>query len=238
VHSMKDVPTEFSEVCKVAIVFPREDPRDALVSQHAEPLNKLRQGARIGTSSLRRASQLRQFRSDFEIVEVRGNVDTRLRKVASGEVAAMVLAKAGLDRLNASDRIAEILPPDIMLPAVGQGALGLEFLASREDELFFVKNLVDSATSLAVSAERTVLANLQGGCRLPLGAWGRFEGGELVLDACVLSADGAESVRRSGSAACSSEKEAEALGREVAKKLLDAGAARILQLAGRSVAQS
>ncbi len=238
VHSMKDVPTEFSEVCKIAIVFPREDPRDALVSQHGEALNKLLQGARIGTSSLRRASQLRQFRSDFQIVEVRGNVDTRLRKVVSGEVDAMVLAKAGLDRLNANDRISEILPPEIMLPAVGQGALGLEFLASREDELSFVKNLVDSPTSLAVSAERTVLANLQGGCRLPLGAWGRFEGGELVLDACVLSADGAESVRRSGSAACSSEKEAEALGREVAKKLLDAGAGRILQLAGRSVGQS
>ena len=162
VHSMKDVPTEFSEVCKVAIVFPREDPRDALVSQHAEPLNKLPQGARIGTSSLRRASQLRQFRSDFEIVEVRGNVDTRLRKVASGDVDAMVLAKAGLDRLNASDRIAEILPPEIVLPAVGQGALGLEFLASRAHEFSFVQKLVDSPTSLAVSAERTVLANLQG----------------------------------------------------------------------------
>jgi hydroxymethylbilane synthase len=238
VHSMKDVPTEFSPVCKIAIVFPREDPRDALVSQHGESLSKLPQGARIGTSSLRRASQLRQFRNDFQIVEVRGNVDTRLRKVASGEVDAMVLAKAGLDRLNATDRIAEILPPEIMLPAVGQGALGLEFLASRADEFSFVEKMVDRPTSLAVCAERTVLANLQGGCRLPLGAWGRFEGSELVLDGCVLSADGAESVRRSGSAACGSVKEAEALGREVARKLLDAGAGRILQLAGRSVGQS
>ena len=238
VHSMKDVPTEFSPVCKVAVVFRREDPRDALVSQHGESLSKLPQDARIGTSSLRRASQLRQFRSDLEIVEVRGNVDTRLRKVAGGEVEGMVLAKAGIDRLNASDRIAEILPPEIMLPAVGQGALGLEFLASRADEFSFVKELVDSPTSLAVSAERMVLANLQGGCRLPLGAWGRFEDGELVLDACVLSADGAESVRHSGSATCGSEKEAEALGSEVAKKLLDAGAGRILQLAGRSVGQS
>jgi hydroxymethylbilane synthase len=232
---MKDVPTEFSPLCKIAIVFPREDPRDALVSQHGESLDKLPQRARIGTSSLRRASQLRQFRPDFEIVEVRGNVDTRLRKVANGKVDAMVLAKAGLDRLNASGRITEILPPEIMLPAVGQGALGLEFLASREPKLPFVSELVDGPTSLAVSAERTVLANLQGGCRLPLGAWGRFERGELVLDACVLSADGSESVRRSGSAACASVNEAEALGRLVAKKLLDAGAGRILQLAGRSV---
>jgi hydroxymethylbilane synthase len=216
-------------------VFPREDPRDTLVSRRSESLTKLPQRARIGTSSLRRASQLRQFRSDFEIVEVRGNVDTRLRKVVNGEFDAMVLAKAGLDRLNASDRIAEILTPEIMLSAVGQGALGVEFLASREPELPFVSKLVDGPTSLAVSAERTVLANLQGGCRLPLGAWGRFERGELLLDACVLSADGAESVRRSGSAACSSLNEAESLGRQVAKNLLDAGAGRILELAGRSV---
>jgi hydroxymethylbilane synthase len=236
VHSMKDVPTEYSPLCKIAVVFPREDPRDALVSQHGESLTKLPQRARIGTSSLRRASQLRQFRSDFEIVEVRGNVDTRLRKVSNGEVDAMVLAKAGLDRLNASDRITEILSPEIMLPAVGQGALGLEFLASRERELSFMNKLVDGPSALSVSAERTVLANLQGGCRLPLGAWGRFAGEELILDACVLSADGAESVRRSGSAACSSVNEAEALGHEVAKKLLDAGAGRILQLAGRSPA--
>jgi hydroxymethylbilane synthase len=166
---------------------------------------------------------------------VRGNVDTRLRKVANGEVDAMVLAKAGLDRLNASDRVTEILPSEIMLPAVGQGALGMEFLASREQDLSFVNDLIDTPTSLAVSAERMVLANLQGGCRLPLGAWGRFDHGELVLDACVLSADGAESVRRSGSAACSSLNEAESLGRQVAKNLLDAGAGRILELAGRSV---
>jgi hydroxymethylbilane synthase len=235
VHSMKDVPTEFSPLCKIAVVFPREDPRDALVSRRSESLTKLPQRARIGTSSLRRASQLRQFRSDFEIIEVRGNVDTRLRKVANGDVDAMVLAKAGLDRLNASDRITEILPPEIMLPAVGQGALGMEFLASRDEELSFASKLIDGPTSLAVSAERTVLANLQGGCRLPLGAWGRFEHGELVLDACVLSADGTENVRRRGSAACASVSEAEALGRQIAKKLLDAGAGRILELAGRSV---
>jgi hydroxymethylbilane synthase len=238
VHSMKDVPTEFSDVCKIAIVFPREDPRDALVSQHGESLNKLPQGARIGTSSLRRASQLRQFRSDFQIVEVRGNVDTRLRKVASGEVNAMVLAKAGLDRLNASDRIGEILPPEIMLPAVGQGALGLEFFEPREDEFPFLEKLVDKNTMLAVTAERTVLAELQGGCRLPLGAWGRFEGPKLVLDACVLSADGTAAVRGHGSDVCGSAKEAINLGRKVAADLLKAGAGRILQLAGRSVGQS
>jgi hydroxymethylbilane synthase len=238
VHSMKDVPTELSDACKIAIVFPREDPRDALVSQHGGRLKELRHGARIGTSSLRRASQLRRARSDFEIVEVRGNVDTRLRKVAEGECDAMVLAKAGLDRLNATSRISEVLPPEIMLPAVGQGALGMEFLASREEELLFLNGLVDADTERGVTAERTVLAGLQGGCRLPLGAWGRFEGGELVLDACVLSADGAESVRGHGAAACVSVKEAAELGRKVAADLLAAGAERILRLAGRSVGQS
>jgi hydroxymethylbilane synthase len=238
VHSMKDVPTEFSEVCKIAIVFPREDPRDALVSQNGESLKELPRGARIGTSSLRRASQLRQFRSDFEIVEVRGNVDTRLRKVASGECEAMVLAKAGLDRLGAESRISEVLPPEIMLPAVGQGALGVEILAARKDEFPFLNELVDKETMRAVAAERTVLAALQGGCRLPLGAWGRFEGGDLVLDSCVLSADGSKSVRGHGSAACDSIRDAQALGRAVATQLLDAGADRILKLAGRSVGQS
>jgi len=238
VHSMKDVPTEFSEVCKIAIVFPREDPRDALVSQHGEMLKDLPHAARIGTSSLRRASQLRQFRRDFKIVEVRGNVDTRLRKVAIGECDAMVLAKAGLDRLDATSRISEVLPPEVMLPAVGQGALGMEFLAAREDEFSFLNQLVDQETMLAVTAERTVLAALQGGCRLPLGAWGRFESGTLVLDACVLSADGTESVRGHGSEACASAEEATDLGRKVAGDLLKAGAERILRLAGRSVGQS
>ncbi|HSY58823.1 MAG TPA: hydroxymethylbilane synthase [Terriglobales bacterium] len=238
VHSMKDVPTEFSEACKIAIIFPREDPRDALVSQNGESLKNLPQGARIGTSSLRRASQLRQFRPDFAIVEVRGNVDTRLRKVASGECEAMVLAKAGLDRLGVESRISEVLPPEIMLPAVGQGALGVEILAARKDEFPFLNELVDKETMRAVTAERTVLAALQGGCRLPLGAWGRFEGGELVLDSCVLSADGTKSVRGHGSALCDSIKDAQALGRAVATQLLDAGADRILKLAGRSVGQS
>ena len=238
VHSMKDVPTEFSDLCKIAIVFPREDPRDALVSRNGEPLKQLPLGARIGTSSLRRASQLRQFRHDFEIVEVRGNVDTRLRKVANGECEAMVLAKAGLDRLGAESQISEVLSPEIMLPAVGQGALGVEILASRRDEFQFLNELVDKATMRAVTAERTVLAGLQGGCRLPLGAWGRFVDGELVLDACVLSADGSESRRGHASAPCDSAKDAQALGRKVATELLDAGADRILKLAGRSVGQS
>lgn len=239
VHSMKDVPTEFSDVCRILPAFRRDDPRDALVSHGGETLNGLRHGARIGTSSLRRASQLRAFRSDFEICEIRGNVDTRLRKVEAGECDAVVLAKAGLDRLGFTSRICEILPPEIMLPAVGQGVLCVEYFEPQGDLVLpYLRRLSDRETVLAVNAERALLRDLQGGCRVPLGAWARFEEGKLRLDACVLSPDGAESVRRSRSQPCASPAEAVAFGRSVAKELIDAGADRILRLAGRSVGQS
>ncbi len=236
VHSMKDVPTEFSELCRVATVFEREDPRDALVSFRGETLENLPRGARIGTSSLRRASQLRQFRPDFQIIEIRGNVDTRLRKVAEGEYDAVVLAKAGIVRLGHASRVAEVLSPEIVLPAVGQGALGVEFMASREKEFRLVDQLIDRNTMLAVNAERALLADIQGGCRLPLGAWARLEAGEMVIDACVLAADGTESIRRRRKKVCHNERDAETLGKEVAGELLGAGAERLLHLAGRSVA--
>ncbi len=238
IHSMKDVPTEILDVCRVAIIFKREDPRDALVSQRGETLAKLPRGARIGTSSLRRASQLRLFRPDFQIAELRGNVDTRLGKLASGEYDAIVLAKAGLDRLGLSPRITEVLSPEVVVPAVGQGALGVEFFEPREDEFRFLENLMDKDTVRAVKAERALLAELQGGCRLPLGAWARLQDGTMILDACVLSADGAESLRRRGEKKCGSVSEAESLGRAVADELLAAGADRLLRLAGRSVGQS
>ena len=236
VHSMKDVPTEFSELCRVATVFQREDPRDALVSFRGETLENLPRGARIGTSSLRRAAQLRQFRADFQIIEIRGNVDTRLRKLAEGEYDAVVLAKAGIVRLGHASRVTEVLSPEIVLPAVGQGALGVEFMASREKEFRLVDQLIDRNTMLAVRAERALLADIQGGCRLPLGAWARLEAGEMVMDACVLAVDGTESIRRRRKKVCHNERDAETLGKEVAGELLGAGAERLLHLAGRSVA--
>lgn len=235
---MKDVPTEFSDVCRIATVFKREDPRDALVSLRGETLEKLPRRARIGTSSLRRASQLLLFRRDFQIAELRGNVDTRLRKVAAGEYDAIVLAKAGIDRLGLSAKISEVLPPEIVLPAVGQGALGVEFLEPRREEFKILDRLIDQDTMRAVKAERALLAEVQGGCRLPLGAWARVEGETMILDACVLSEDGAESIRRHGEKICKSAADAESLGRDVAGELLAAGADRLLRLAGRSVGQS
>lgn len=239
VHSMKDVPTDFSDVCRIMAVFRRDDPLDALVARGGKTLKQLPRRARIGTSSLRRASQLRAFRADFEIVEIRGNVDTRLRKVEAGECEAVVLAKAGLDRLGFSSRITEVLAPEIVLPAVGQGVLCVEYFEPVEDQVLpLLKPLEDRETVLAVRAERAVLNEMQGGCRLPLGAWARFEGREMRVDACVLSADGSESVRRSLAQACDTAGEADGLGRRVAKELLDAGAGRLLRLAGRSVADA
>ena len=238
VHSMKDVPTEFSDVCRIATVFKREDPRDALVSARGERLAQLPQRARIGTSSLRRASQLRAYRPDFQIAELRGNVDTRLRKVAAAEYDAIVLAKAGIDRLGLSSRITEVLAPDIMLPAVGQGALGVEFCETRREEFKVLDLLMDQDTMRAVKAERALLAEVQGGCRLPLGAWARIENGAMVLDACVLSEDGAQAIRRRAEKVCNSAADAENLGYAVARELLAAGADRLLQMVGRSVGQT
>lgn len=233
VHSMKDVPTELSAACRITTVFRREDSRDVLVSREGHTLALLPPGARIGTGSLRRSAQLLAARPDLAMAEIRGNVDTRLRKLDSGAYDAIVLAKAGLARLGFAARITEILPPEVVLPAVGQGALGVEFLASRECEFRFLDKLIDSETARAVAAERAVLAELQGGCRLPLGAWARFEKNVMTLDACVLSAGGSESLRRSASGDCPSAHDAEMLGKRVAGQLLEDGADRLLRLAGR-----
>lgn len=238
VHSMKDVPTDFSDVCRIVPLFPRDDPRDVLVSHTGETLERLRRGARIGTSSLRRASQLRAFRPDLEICEIRGNVDTRLRKVAAGECDAIVLAKAGLNRLDLTSRITEILPPEIVLSAVGQGVLCAEYFEPSGDLVSpYLKPLSDAETVLAVSAERSLMQELQGGCRVPLGAWARFEDGNMRLDACVLSPDGTECVRLSGSQLCASIAEAATFGRRIASELIEAGADKILRQMGRSVGQ-
>jgi hydroxymethylbilane synthase len=235
VHSMKDVPTETPRGLCFPAVTKREDPRDCLVSRHGESLAKLPTGARVGTSSLRRQSQLRHIRPDLRVADLRGNVDTRIRKLEEGEFEAILVAKAGLDRLGLSAKITEIIPPDVILPAVGQGALAIE---SREQDAVLRENLCsfdDEETRAAVTAERALLAELEGGCQVPLGAWARKENGSLQLDACVLSADGAECIRRSAASKCQTRNEAEALGRRLARELLDAGADRLLRLAGRSV---
>lgn len=229
IHSMKDVPTEFCPACQVAVVFEREDSRDALVTRGGEKLQNLPRGARIGTSSLRRASQLRAFRPDFQIVEMRGNVDTRLRKLDAGECDGVVLAHAGLTRLGFGARITELLPPEVMLSAVGQGALGLEFLEATCDLFPFLDRLIDRDTMLAVTAERAFQARMQGGCRVPLGAWARVEGEALVMDACVLSVDGSQSIRRRGRVSGKiTPAMAMALGKGLGDEIAEEGGLRLL----------
>jgi hydroxymethylbilane synthase len=173
------------------------------------------------------------------MADVRGNVDTRLAKVAHGEYDAVVLAKAGLERLGMSDRISEILSPDICLPAAGQGAIGIESRSPVNDadrEIVMAAALLNHApTRLAVTTERAVLAGLSGGCDLPLGVWAREESGELVMEACVLSVDGTEAVRVRRAAP---PHDAERTGREVTAALLDGGAERLLALGGRSRGRS
>ena len=232
VHSMKDVPTILPAGLEISAICEREDVRDALISRDGLKLDQLPPGARIGTSSLRRQTQLRHYRGDFEMVDIRGNVDTRLAKLAQGDYDAIVLAKAGLDRLGRADQIAEIVSTEICLPAAGQGAIGIE---SRKDDAVIdaaVRKLNHAPSQLAVDAERAVLTGLEGGCQVPIGVWSRLESGALKIDACVLSADGSECIRESHTGSLD---KAMQLGRSVAAALLDRGADRLLRLAGRGV---
>ncbi len=230
VHSLKDVPTEMP----ISLVFPsiceREDPRDALISANGAKLEKLETGSRVGTSSLRRQAQLRRARPDLEFIEMRGNVDTRLRKLDEGEYDAIVLAKAGLDRLGLGERITEILSPDVCLPAVGQGALAIEACVAKEDLLALLAQLDHAPTRAAVTAERALLREVEGGCQIPLGAWARVEGGVLVLDARIVSLDGEDCVRKQVSGPVT---DPDGLGVRAARELLAAGAGRILRSARR-----
>jgi hydroxymethylbilane synthase len=235
VHSMKDVPTETPAGLAFAAITRREDPRDCLISREKLALQKLAQGARVGTSSLRRQAQLRHHRADLDVVDLRGNVDTRIRKLESGEFDAIVLAMAGVTRLGARDKVTQILDEDLMLPAVGQGALGIETRADDAQTSRFVAVLDDEETRACVTAERALLRELQGGCQVPLGAWGRMRKGELHLEAAVFSAAGRESVRFDEAGAPA---EAEAIGIRLAQVLIEAGADKILRFAGRSVGSS
>jgi len=232
VHSMKDVPTTLLAGLEIAAICEREDVRDALISRGGLKLDQLPSGARIGTSSLRRQAQLRHYRSDFEMVDMRGNVDTRLAKLTQGDYDAIVLAKAGLDRLGKAEQISEILPPEICLSAAGQGAIGIETRKQEESITAAMRKLNHRPSQVAVEAERAVLAGLESGCQVPIGVWARADSGNLIIDACVLSADGTESIRenRRGSSENATE-----LGRSVAATLLDRGADRLLQLAGRGI---
>jgi hydroxymethylbilane synthase len=230
VHSMKDVPTEIPGGLTIAAICKRQDVRDALLSTSGASLNHLRAGAKVGTSSLRRKSQLLYARSDLQILDLRGNVDTRIEKLKRGDYDAIVLAKAGLDRLGLSANITEVLPTDVCLPAAGQGAIGIEARAEDAETLGILAALNDAETRSGVEAERAALAGLEGGCQVSIGAWGRVENGKLVLEVAVLSPDGAQRMREKSWGA---PEDAVSLGERVAAKMLDKGAAAMLAREGR-----
>ena len=231
VHSVKDIPTDVpSRLCFPAVCR-REDARDCLVAGKGETLATLRKGARVGTSSLRRQSQLRHHRSDLDLRELRGNVDTRLRKVESGEYQAIVLAKAGLDRLGLGGRITEVLSPDICMPAVGQGAIAVQARVKDAELGDALAVLDDHETRQSIVAERALLGALSAGCLVPLGAWARFERGELAMDAVICALDGSNYVRERATGPSDQPRE---LGQRLAQLLLDRGAGAILEEAYRA----
>jgi hydroxymethylbilane synthase len=228
VHSMKDVPTEIPEGLTITAILKRDEVRDCLVCKFGHKLAKLPRSAKVGTSSVRRRAQLLRNRPDLDIRELRGNIDTRLRKLDDCEYHAIVLAKAGLDRLGLGWRSAEVLTTEVMLPAVGQGALGIETRADDEESKNVAIALADPNSRACVTAERALLAELEGGCQVPLGAWASIEAGFLTLDACVVSPDGSEYIRLSR---FGSMQAAETIGKKLGEEFRAAGADKILQLA-------
>lgn len=229
VHSLKDLPTADPDGIRLAAVPTREDPRDALVARDGLTLGELPAGARVGTGSPRRAAQLRALGLGFEVVDIRGNVDTRLGMVADGRLDAVVLARAGLARLGRLDAATEVIDPLQMLPAPGQGALAVECRASDTTTADQLGTLDDAVTRLAVGAERTLLAALEAGCSAPVGAYGEAADGEhvpeLYLRAVVSAVDGSASVRLSATGPLD---EAARIGRDLAAELLAAGAADLM----------
>lgn len=225
VHSLKDMPTELPSGLTLAVITEREDMRDALISPQYGTLANLPVGAKVGTSSLRRRAQLLNNRPDLNMVDLRGNLDTRLKKLATEELDAIVLASAGLKRLGWEDRITELLSPEICLPAVGQGALAIEARQDDKEVLSIIKFLNDPDTAIATAAERSFLNELEGGCQVPIGVYGRVENSELIVDAIILAVDGTMALkdRSWGSPAA-----AEHIGRELAQRMYVSGGRQIL----------
>lgn len=222
VHSLKDLPTELPQGLTLSALPEREDPRDAIVGAR---LSDLPRNARVGTSSLRRTAQIRALRPDLQLESIRGNVDTRLRKLDEGQFDAIVLASAGLRRLGLDYRIAEIFTSEQLCPAVGQGALAVETRADNGPAAQACARLDHAPTRAAVTAERAVLATLNGGCQVPLGAYATVEDGRLHVHAVVIAPDASLTVRRE---AVGTVHDAEALGRRLGEELLASGAREIL----------
>jgi hydroxymethylbilane synthase len=227
VHSLKDLPTELDERFALAAIPERADPRDAFVSQRFESFAALPPGARVGTSSPRRQSQLRRHRSDLEYIEFRGNVDTRLRKLVAGQAEACVLACAGLDRLQRRELLRDRLPASIVCPAAGQGALGIETRAGDQTTAAALAPLDHPQTRFAVDAERSALGALGGGCHVPIGIYCEPHAGRWMIHGAVTSPDGSSAVRVAMEHR--TDLDARNLGAILARQLLEQGAATLLR---------
>ena len=226
VHSIKDVPTELPKGLHLSAITKREDPRDVFISKEGALLKDLPQGAKIGTSSLRRQAQLLHFRSDFEIIPLRGNLDTRLKKLKTMNLDGIILAYAGVKRLGLENKITEIIHTGISLPAIGQGALGIETRMDDEETEERIRFLNDPSSAIVISAERAFLKKLGGGCQVPIAAFGQIVGSTLQIDGIVGTIDGKRLIHHHVEGTI---EEAESLGIELANFLLNKGAEEILE---------
>jgi len=232
VHSLKDLPTELSAGFEIAAITKRENPRDVFCSQKYAGIDELPRGARVGTSSLRRQAQLKALRPDLVIHPLRGNVDTRLRKLEAGEYDAVILAAAGLNRLGKTQLIKQVIPADVMCPAAGQGALGIEIRAGDSVTCQYLAFLDDADARAATTCERALLNKLGGGCQVPIGAFAEVRGGKLHLEAIVADPDGSKILRESRDGG-----EPVELGESVGETLLRRGGDAILdEVYGRGIA--
>ncbi|MCX7822348.1 MAG: hydroxymethylbilane synthase [Syntrophobacterales bacterium] len=226
VHSMKDVPSELPKGLIIGAIPKREDPRDVLVSASFTRLADLPYGAVVGTSSLRRMVQIRKLRPDLQVEVLRGNLDTRLRRVQEGHFDAVILAAAGIHRMGWQKVIREYFDPNEFLPAVGQGALGIEIREDDRDIYSLVSKLHDEYTAISVQAERSFLRELEGGCQVPIGCHCFFENGSIKLKGMIASLDGSVILRDE---VLGKPTEAEIIGNRLARRLLDRGGKEILQ---------
>ena len=225
VHSMKDVPMDLPEGLCLPVICEREDPADAFVSNDYQSIDDLPQGARLGTSSLRRKSQMQAYRPDLTIIDLRGNVGTRLGKLDAGEYDAIILAASGLKRLGLASRIKQVIATHLSLPAVGQGALGLECRSNDDTVLQLIAPLADATTSVCVSAERAFNKTLHGGCQVPIAGFAVLENNELYMQGRVGNPDGSVLLKAEVRGAI---EQAEQLGQQLAQALLDQGAGPLL----------
>jgi len=226
VHSMKDMPIIFPVNLCIACVTKRENPFDALISKNDIKLNDLPKGAKIGTGSLRRMSQLLYYRPDLNLVPLRGNLETRLKKLETEGLDAIILAAAGLIRLGWSDRITEIIPPEILLPAMGQGAVGIETRKNDVDNQILLADMDDEETHYALDAERALVSQLEGGCNVPIGSFATLNGDQITLTGLVASLDGKTMYKKE---LTDLKTNAVALGRKMGNELIEMGADRIMQ---------